>query len=64
MTVNKLYNKVVHMRVLTLAKEHITEEEFSHERKTRLGLDGPLVWYYCPCWFVEKGIGAAEANLM
>ena len=52
------------MRVLTLAEEHVTEEEFSHERKTRMGLDGPLVWYHCPCWFAEKGIGAAEANLM
>ncbi len=52
------------MRVLTLAKEHATEEEFSHERKTSMGLDGPLVWYHCPCWLTEKGIGAAEANLM
>ena len=51
------------MRVLTLAKEHITEEEFSHERKTSLGLDGPRVWYHGPCWFAEKGIGAAETSL-
>ncbi len=51
------------MRVLTLAKEHVTEEEFFHERKTRMGLDGPVVWYHCSCWLAEKGIGATETNL-
>lgn len=50
--------------MLTLAKEQATEEEFSHERKTSMGLDGTLVWYHCPGWFAEKGIGAPETNLI
>ena len=39
------------------------EEELYHERKTSVGLDGPMVWYHCPGWLAEKGAGAAETRL-